>query len=196
MEVKVVQYFDKGVDRLQIRSVKKEEHHLTEDFVYEVFKNNKNSDGITQRDLVKEIREKAYYIPELDLVVEEEGVIVGHFILSKFPISNKHENEVLMLTPVSVDIQKQGQGIGKFMLQEGFKRAAKMGYKGVIVEGDFRYYRLFGFRTSTVFGIYASKKNLPPAEEYLMALELCDQGLAEISGEVDYSMYKVLTHCD
>ncbi|WNB90954.1 N-acetyltransferase [Bacillus sp. NEB1478] len=179
---------------MKIRCVKKEEHRFTEDFVYEVFKNSTNSDGIIQRDLVKEIREKPFYIPELDLVVEDEGVIIGHFILSRFPISNKHENEVLMLTPVSVDIQKQGQGIGKFMLREGIKRAAKMGYKGIIVEGDFRYYRQFGFRTSTFFGIQASKKNLPPAEEYLMAMELCVQGLAEISGEVDYSMYKVLTH--
>jgi putative acetyltransferase len=178
---------------LQIRPVKKEEYSFTEDFVYRVFRNNPNSDGITQRALVKEIREKQFYIPELDLVVEEEGSIIGHFILSKFPISNKHENEVLMLSPVSVAIQRQGQGVGKFMLQAGIERAAKKGYKGIIVEGDYRYYRPFGFRTSTDFGIYASKRTLPPADEYLMAMELCANGLVAIIGEVDYSMYKALT---
>lgn len=177
---------------MRIRAVKKEEYSFTEDFVYQVFRNNPNSDGIAQRALVKEIREKQFYIPELDLVVEEEGSIIGHFILSKFPISNKHENEVLMLSPVSVAIQRQGQSVGKFMLQAGIERSAKKGYKGIIVEGDYRYYRRFGFRTSTDFGIYASEKNLPPADEYLMAMELCANGLAAIIGEVDYSMYKAL----
>jgi putative acetyltransferase len=76
------------------------------------------------------------------------------------------------------------------MLREGIQLAADAGFKGIVVEGDFRYYRRFGFRTSTEFGIHASQKNLPPAEEYLMALELCKNGLKNISGEVDYSMYK------
>ena len=94
-----------------------------------------------------------------------------------------------MLSPVSVAINKQRQGVGKYMLREGIKLASNLGFKGIVVEGDFRYYQRFGFRTSTKFGIYASKKNLPPSEEYLMVMELCENGLENISGEVDYSMY-------
>jgi putative acetyltransferase len=115
-------------------------------------------------------------------------VIIGHFILSKLPISNRYENEILMLSPVSVAINKQRQGVGKYMLQEGIKLAAKMGFKGIIVEGDDRYYQRFGFRTSTELGIYASKKNLPPSVKNLMAMELCENGMENISGEVDYSI--------
>ncbi|WP_251029195.1 MULTISPECIES: hypothetical protein [unclassified Bacillus (in: firmicutes)] len=40
-----------------------------------------------------------------------------------------------MLSPVSVAINKQGQDIGTYMLQEGIKLAAKKGFKGIIVEG-------------------------------------------------------------
>ncbi|MFD2630049.1 GNAT family N-acetyltransferase [Oceanobacillus kapialis] len=177
---------------MKIRSVKKNEYRQTEDFVYEVFKNTNYSDGITEKALVKEIREKHYYIPQLDLVVEEEGATIGHFILSKLPISNKHENKILLLSPVSVAITQQRQGVGKFMLGKGFTLAAKMGFKGIIVEGDPHYYHRFGFRTSTEFGIYASKKNLPPSEEYLMAMALCENGLENISGEIDYSIYEAL----
>ncbi|WP_338786112.1 N-acetyltransferase [Metabacillus sp. FJAT-53654] len=179
---------------MKIRLVNKEEYRVIEDFVYEIFKNTDYSDGVAEKALVREIREKHYYIPQLDLVVEEEGAIIGHFILSKLPISNKYENEILMLSPVSVAINHQRQGVGKYMLQEGIKLAAKMGYKGIIVEGDYRYYQRFGFRTSTEFGIYASKKNLPPSEENLMAIELCENGMANISGEVDYSIYDTLRH--
>ena len=179
---------------MKIRQVEKEEYRSIEDFVYMVFKNTVYSNGLAEKALVREIREKNYYIPELDLVVEEEEEIIGHFILSKFPINNRYENEVLMLSPVSVAIHKQRQGVGKYMLQEGIKLAAEMGFKGMIVEGDYRYYQQIGFRTSTEFGIYASKKNLPPAIEYLMAMELCEDGLKNISGEVDYSIYHSLTH--
>lgn len=179
---------------MKIRAVKKGELNLIEDFVYEVFKNTKYLDGVAEIALVREIREKQYYIPQLDLVVEEEGEIIGHFILSKLPINNKYENEILMLSPVSVAINKQRQGIGKYMLHEGIKLATKMGYKGIVVEGDYRYYRRFGFTTSTDLGIYASKKNLPPSDEYLMAMELCENGMENISGEVDYSIYNALTH--
>ncbi|EJQ03123.1 hypothetical protein IE3_05494 [Bacillus cereus BAG3X2-1] len=179
---------------MKLRVVKKEEYSFIDDFVYEIFKNTNYSNGIAEKALVREIREKPFYIPELDLVVEEEGIIIGHFMLSKLPISNRFENEILMLSPVSVAINKQRQGIGKYMLQEGIKFATKMGYKGIIVEGDYRYYQRFGFSTSTEFGIYASKKNLPPSVENLMAMELYENGLENISGEVDYSIYNSLQH--
>jgi predicted N-acetyltransferase YhbS len=179
---------------VEVRVVKKEEYSFIDDFVYEIFRHTNYSNGVAEKALVREIREKHFYIPELDLVVEEEGGIIGHFILSKFPISNKFENEILMLSPVSVAINKQRQGIGKYMLQEGIKLATKMGYKGIIVEGDYQYYQHFGFRTSTEFSIYASMKNLPPSVENLMAMELCENGMANISGEVDYSIYNSLLH--
>ena len=99
-----------------------------------------------------------------------------------------------MLSPVSVAMNQQQQGVGTFMLEEGITLAAEMGFKGIIVEGDPRYYQRFGFRTSTEFGIYASEKNLPPSEENLMAMELCENGLEDISGEVDYSIYHALRH--
>jgi predicted N-acetyltransferase YhbS len=179
---------------MELRPVEKEEYSFIEDFVYEIFKNTAYSNGLAEKALVREIREKPYYIPEFDVVVEEEGVIIGHFILSKLPISDRYENEILMLSPVSVAINKQGQGVGTYMLEEGIKLAAKMGFKGIIVEGDDRYYQRFGFRTSTELGIYASKKNPPPSVENLMAIELCENGMKNISGEVDYSIYNALTH--
>lgn len=178
---------------MKIRKVEKEEYVYIEKFVYEIFKNTDYTDGILERELVREIRESQYYIPELDLVAEEDGKILGQFIISQFPISNQYQNEMLILSPVSVVIEKQRHGIGKQMLKEGIELARGMGYKGMIVEGNPAFYSQLGFITSTKLGIYASKKNLPPSEECLMAMELCEDGLKNISGEVDYSMYSALT---
>jgi len=179
---------------MKVRKVKNEEHVYIEEFVYEIFKNTDYTDGILERELVREIRGSKYYIPELDLVAEDDGKILGHFIISKFPINNQYENEMLILTPVTVVIEKQRHGIGKQMLKEGIEQAKEMGYKGMIVEGNSAFYSQLGFITSTKFRIYASKKkNFPPSEECLMSMELCEDGLKNISGEVAYSMYSALT---
>lgn len=71
---------------MKISVTKKEAYHFTEDFVLKVFQHTDYSGGVVEKDLVREIREKQYYIPQLDLVVKEDGVIIGHCMLSKFPI--------------------------------------------------------------------------------------------------------------
>ena len=71
-----------------IRKVKEEEKVFIEDFVLEIFRDSTPySDGVLEKALVREIREGKYYIPEFDLVAEEDGKIVGHYMMSKFPIS-------------------------------------------------------------------------------------------------------------
>ena len=177
-----------------VRKVKEEEKAFIEDFVLEIFRDSTPySDGVLEKALVKEIRENKYYIPEFDLVAEEDGKIVGHYMMSKFPISGKHKEEMLILTPVSVAISHQRRGIGTDMIKEGLELAKKEGYTGIIVEGNPQFYNKIGFETSTKFGIYASEKNLPPSEECLMAMELVKDGLENIKGEVCYSMYNCLT---
>lgn len=41
---------------MKIRKVKKEDYVYIEEFVYEIFKNTEYSDGILERELVREIR--------------------------------------------------------------------------------------------------------------------------------------------
>ncbi|GIN37191.1 MULTISPECIES: hypothetical protein [Heyndrickxia] len=43
---------------MNIRAVREEEHRYIEDFVFEVFKNTSYSNGLVEKALVKEIREK------------------------------------------------------------------------------------------------------------------------------------------
>ena len=80
------------------------------------------------------------------------------------------------------------------MITKAIGIATVMGFKGIIVEGDPNYYHRFGFKISTEFGIYPSSKNLPPSPENLMALELSKGSLKDISGEVNYSIYKALSN--
>ncbi len=44
---------------MNIRTVKKEEYRFIQDFVYEIFRNTSYTDGVLEKALVREIREKS-----------------------------------------------------------------------------------------------------------------------------------------
>lgn len=126
-------------------------------FVEDVFTKYKNSEeGKAVRQLVEEIRSKKYYLPELELImVDEQDEVIGYAMFSRFHIEGKHENELLMLTPVAVKTELQRRHISKELLEYGFEKAKDMGYKAILVEGNPRNYNPRGFQASYKYGIEA-----------------------------------------
>ena len=120
------------------------------------------SDGTDIIALVEEIRDSKYYIPELSFVAELDGKVVGHFLFSHFPLSPTEkgghgdgvDSEIVMLAPVSVHADYFRQGVGSSMLKMGIEKVKEAGYKGITVEGNYKFYNKVGFRTSSEFGIF------------------------------------------
>lgn len=164
------------------------------DFVERVFTEHQDArEGRTVRRLVEEIRERPYYLPELELVMTDEADgIIGYAMFSRFPLEGKYENELLLLTPVAVKTALQRQHISKELLEYGMAKAAEMGFRAALVEGDPRNYRARGFDTAARYGILAGPTVHLPHIDCLMAAELTPGGLEGISGRVDYSLYPVL----
>jgi len=73
------------------------------------------------------------------------------------------------LGPLSVLTAYQKQGIGSALIDAGQADLRVMGAQGCVVDGDFRYYRRFGFETYPNL-IYDEA----PAPEYFMALPFYD----------------------
>ena len=150
-------------------------------------------EGKTVRKLVEEIRSKRYYLPELELVaVNEADEVIGYVMFSRFPIEGKYEDELLILTPAAVRTDLQRQHISRDLIEYGFEKAAEMGFRAVLVEGDPRNYRARGFVTSADHGITAAPSVHLPHADCLMVRELADGALAHINGQVDYSFYDIL----
>lgn len=172
------------------------EKHMQEalDFVEKVFTDHAGEgEGREVRTLVEQIRAGQYYLPELELIVtDERDGLIGYAMLSRFPLEGKHENELLLLSPVAVKTALQRRHISKELLEYAFAKAAKMGFRAAIVEGDPRNYRARGFDTSAKFGIVAGPRVHLPHVDCLMAKELVPGGLEGIRGKVDYGMYPVL----
>ena len=95
------------------------------DFVEKVFTESEDAEsGKLVRSLVKEIRSKRFYVPELDLVmVNEENCVIGLAIFSKFHLDGKYEDKLLLLSPVAVKTELQRQHISKDLIEAGFEKA-------------------------------------------------------------------------
>ena len=155
------------------------------------------SDGTDVLALVEEIRDSEYRIPELSFVAELSGEIVGHFMFSRFPLSPNAQGghgsaadaEFALLAPVSVHADYLRQGIGTAMLTQGIAQVKKMGFKGLLVEGNYLFYNHLGFRTSAEFGIYPTS-GWPMQEPRCMMCQECRPGsLKGVGGYVVYDMY-------
>lgn len=164
------------------------------ELVEQVFTDHEGKEGgVLNRELVKEIRSKELYIPELELImVDENDEVIGYAMFSAIHLGGKYSDILLMLTPVAVKTELQRQHISKELIEYGFEKAIKMGYKAVIVEGNPQNYKSRGFKTSADFGIVAGKSIDLPAIECLMVKELVPNALDGICGEVEYTDYTTL----
>ena len=164
------------------------------DLVDDVFaKWDSPEEGKTVRSLVEEIRAKKYYVPELELImVNEDDLVLGYAMFSRFHIESRYEDELLILTPVAVRTEYQRQHISRELIEYGFERAVQLGYKAVLVEGNPKNYNPRGFVTSAGHGITAGPGIRLPHVSCPMVKELVNGALDHIHGEVDYSFYSTL----
>ena len=144
-------------------------------------------EGKLVRCLVEEIRAKRFYLPELELVMVEDGEVIGYVMFSRFHLEGKYENELLLLSPAAVKTELQRQHISKELIEYGFETARKLGYRAVLVEGNPMNYRSRGFVTSADHGITAHSSVGLPAAECLMVRELVPGGLEGIKGQLRYA---------
>ena len=174
----------------------KPEHLLPSlELVEQVFTEHENADeGKLVRALVEEIRSKEYYLPELELLMIEDGELVGYVMFSRFHIEGRYTDRLVLLSPAAVKTSCQRRGISRELIAYGFRKAAEMGFTAAMVEGNPANYHSRGFKTSANYGIVAGPNIHLPHEDCLMVAELVPGGLEGITGEVDYSFYDVLSN--
>lgn len=161
-----------------IRQERLEDRQEVYRLVQAAFAATEHSDG-NEQDLVEALRCSPSFLPELSLVAVEEGKIVGHILFTRASVGG---TQVLALAPLSVLPERQGQGIGLALMEQGHRIAAALGYGWSIVLGHAGYYPKVGYRPAAEFGIYAPFE-VPP--ETFQAIRL-DPEAPELSGLIRY----------
>lgn len=133
--------------------------------------------------LIDKIRLGNTFIPELSLVAEKEGKIIGHILFSKIKINGTNSYPSLALAPMSVHPDFQKQGIGSQLVTKGLQIAKKLNFEHVIVLGHKDYYPKFGFQKASTFKI---KCPFEVPDEVWMGIELVQGSLDRKSGVVEY----------
>lgn len=152
------------------------------DLVKVAFQTAKVSNG-KEQDFVDQLRSSPDYIPELALVAEEDGRLVGQIMLTRTFIRNESDKfEALLLAPISVALEFRNRGIGTELINKSFRIAREMGHTVVLLVGDPAYYSRFGFKPAISFGI-RHHHDIP--DENVMACELAHGALNGIFGTMD-----------
>ena len=135
-----------------------------------------------EANVVEKVRQSSGFVPELSLVAEHDGQIIGHVLFSELTIEGAGQSwTVLALGPIAVKPEFQKQGVGGQMIRAGFERATNLGYGVVVLIGHPTYYPRFGFVPASQFGL---KCSIAVPDDVFMAYLLRPDGLDGIQGTV------------
>lgn len=136
---------------VKIRREEKGDYGAVYDLVKAAFATAEHSDG-NEQDLIVKLRKSDNFIPELSLVAEKDGKVVGHIMFTKVKIGDSKE---IALAPLAVHPDYQGNGIGGTLVEEGHRIAKDLGYHFSVVLGSATYYPKFGYEVAKQYGIEA-----------------------------------------
>ena len=137
-----------------IRLEKPADYREVEDLTREAFWNVYRP-GCTAHFVLHCYRDTPDFIPELDFVMEEDGLIIGHVMFSRAELflNDGTKKPSWTFGPISIHPDFKRKGYGIQLLDYALDRAREMGIGFLCMEGNIDFYKHAGFNL-------ASKKNI------------------------------------
>ena len=167
-----------------IRLERKEEYREVEHLVRESFWNVYRP-GCLEHFVLNQLRNDPAFVPELDFVLEKDGVVIGQNMFMRAVIKADDGRDIPIVTmgPICIAPEFKRQGYGKILLDYSLAKAAEMGFGAVCFEGNIDFYGKSGFTYASEYGI--RYHGLPEGEDasFFLCKELISGYLKGITGE-------------
>lgn len=131
---------------INIRREEPKDYEVVENITRDAFYNI-HIPGCAEHYLAHIMREHEDFIPELDLVLELDGEVIGSIMYTKATLTDEAGSvkNILTFGPISIAPQFQRRGYGKLLIQHSFEKALTMGYDTVVIFGNPCNYVSSGF---------------------------------------------------
>lgn len=168
------------IENIIIRNETKEDYRNVENLTREAFWNVYRP-GCTEHYVLHCYRNDPAFVPELDLVMELNGELIGQVIYVRSEIDCDDGRKVPIMTfgPIGIAPKYKRQGYGKRLLDYSMEKAKEMGVGALVITGNILFYGKSGFVPAKTKGVrYADD----PEADYLLVKELIPGYLDGVSG--------------
>lgn len=147
-----------------IRNERKEDFETVEKITREAFY-NLYIPGCVEHYLVRIMRGHKDFIPELDLVLELDGQIIGSIMYTRATLTDEEgsSKDILTFGPVCILPAYQRMGYGKKLIGYSLEKAAELGYDTVVIFGSPANYVTHGFKSCRKYNVCAENGKYPAA---------------------------------
>ncbi|MEA5040457.1 MAG: N-acetyltransferase [Clostridiaceae bacterium] len=157
----------------------RETENLTREAFWNVYR-----PGCLEHYVLHTYRDRADFVPALDLVLEQDGRIIGHvmYVRAKIQADDGREIPIMTFGPISIAPEYQRKGFGKVLLDDSLKKAKKLGAGAVCMEGNIDFYGKSGFVVASTKGIHYYAEPREAEVPYFLIKELREGFLNGITG--------------
>ena len=156
-----------------IRREETKDYKIVENLTREAFWNVYRP-GCLEHYVLHVLRNNENFVPELDLVMEKDGIIIGHVMYMRAAIQTVDDREIPIMTfgPISIAPQYKRQGYGKALLDYSMDRAKELGAGALCMEGNIDFYGKSGFVVASSKGIHYYAEAEDAVVSYFLLKEL------------------------
>lgn len=168
------------MENIFIRNETPADFRIVENLTREAFWNVYRP-GCLEHYVLHTFRTDPAFVPELDLVMERNGEIIGHVMYVRSAIKADDGRKIPIMTfgPISIAPEYKRQGYGKKLLDYSMEKAREMGAGALAIVGNIDFYGKSGFVVSKTRGV---RYEDDPDADYFLIAELEPGFLNGISG--------------
>ena len=140
--------------------------------------------GCIEHYILHQFRFRDDFVPELDLVMEKDGIIIGHVMYANAEIISDDGRKISIMTfgPISIAPEYQRKGYGKELLDASMEKARSLGVGALCIEGNIDFYGKSGFVTASSKGIHYYAESRNAKVPYFLVKELKEGFLDDVTG--------------